>query len=576
MTSFSGDAFAEHMKAAAVQRDSYTTPAPTARKRTRHERNSSASTAPSEDKRDEMPANPLVALNTSRPATRNAAIAVKSFVKKQKLCGEQLIQLDSFLNDTPTIQEGKIFTLLLSLQNNVCCHLLSHATHSLVTQTNIQSYTDVVETRCLKNSSSRTRTLHGAVDITYQVTNDVQQEVDDLIDAASTDSASTPTSEDGPRPSEAANGLAKRTCGFVVVPRFTINAPLYGSRLPAGIWSLIKSLSAQWGRLELTIPAPDFLELCEIAGPFPHLQVVALNSDRYGNEHAEFRAPFLHAPKLQVLCLSNAFIDCFERELGERSQSTLAVRFPIHRSATEIFRMFKKFPNLRHLIVSTIHLIDDLPPQLSAPCPPLRSLVLYDCAFVLKYLTLPTLENLEIMFPNGGYGQLILDFVARSSCTLTFLGLEFFNDDSELECALRAAPSVASLRLSFDSTPQNACFVLRRLDILPHLKNIHVRVWSADNVDIWDMFLGLVQARPALLVADFCEISGRVPLPTAQQIAGFKAAVDRGMRITLRMNHDEPWQWPDGPEEDMDETFRSGFRAGGSLSYVWNYYPPIV
>src|ERR1700761_5497630 len=98
MTSFSGDAFAEHMKAAAVQRDSYTTPAPTARKRTRHERNSSASTAPSEDKRDEMPANPLVALNTSRPATRNAAIAVKSFVKKQKLCGEQLIQLDSFLN----------------------------------------------------------------------------------------------------------------------------------------------------------------------------------------------------------------------------------------------------------------------------------------------------------------------------------------------------------------------------------------------------------------------------------------------------------------------------------------------
>ena len=60
---------------------------------------------------------------------------------------------------------------------------------------------------CLKNSSSRTRTLHGAVDITYQVTNDVQQEVDDLIDAASTDSASTPTSEDGPSPSEAANGL---------------------------------------------------------------------------------------------------------------------------------------------------------------------------------------------------------------------------------------------------------------------------------------------------------------------------------------------------------------------------------
>ncbi|KAJ7199624.1 hypothetical protein GGX14DRAFT_661515 [Mycena pura] len=339
----------------------------------------------------------------------------------------------------------------------------------------------------------------------------------------------------------------------------TINAPLYGSRLPAGIWSLIKSLSAQWGRLELTIPAHDFLELCEVAGPFPHLQVVAINSTRYGkfrNEHAEFRAPFLHAPKLQVLCLSDAFIDCFEREPGERSQSTLAVMFPIHRSATEIFRMFKKFPNLHHLIVTTTCYIDDLPPQLSAPCPLLRSLVLHNCASVLKYLTVPTLENLEII-------------------TLTLLGLEYLKDDIELECALRAAPSVVSLRL-LDSTSQSACIVLHRLDILPHLKNIHVRGWSADNVDTWDMFLGLVQARPALLVADFCEMTGRVPLPTAQQIAVFEAAVGRGMRITLKRNHNERWQWPDGPEEDMDETFWPGFRICGSLPYVWNYYPPIL
>ncbi|KAJ6561367.1 hypothetical protein B0H10DRAFT_2239935 [Mycena sp. CBHHK59/15] len=35
--------------------------------------------------------------------------------------------------------------------------------------------------------------LHGAVDIVYQPTNDVQQEVDDLIDASSADAASTPT-----------------------------------------------------------------------------------------------------------------------------------------------------------------------------------------------------------------------------------------------------------------------------------------------------------------------------------------------------------------------------------------------
>ncbi|KAJ7211302.1 hypothetical protein GGX14DRAFT_565175 [Mycena pura] len=355
MTSFSGDAFAERMKAAAAQRESYTTPVHTARKRTRHDLSSAA---PSDDDRDEIPMNPLSILNTSRSATRNTATVVKSFAKKQKLRGEQLTQLDSFLNDTPTVREGKIFTLLLSLQNDVGNIIVAAPAFSVSPElkTNIQSYTHAVllspklaqyrgdlpvqhvmnilkkhrfdmppgiennpadmhkitsaiqdaftqcrssckkklfasvrvmrvnesgakvpfdlepaqhqnlfalaqalveGTKCritnslcgrialmrdvyLQNSGAafwtdldralgvmRTvangnedardamfeeliladKALHGAVDITYQVTNDVQQEVDDLIDAASADAASTPTSNDGPRLSEVANGL---------------------------------------------------------------------------------------------------------------------------------------------------------------------------------------------------------------------------------------------------------------------------------------------------------------------------------------------------------------------------------
>lgn len=44
--------------------------------------------------------------------------------------------------------------------------------------------------------------LHGAVEIIYQATNDVQQEVDDLIDAASADAASTTTRASSSVPSE--------------------------------------------------------------------------------------------------------------------------------------------------------------------------------------------------------------------------------------------------------------------------------------------------------------------------------------------------------------------------------------
>ncbi|KAJ7215533.1 hypothetical protein GGX14DRAFT_562742 [Mycena pura] len=346
MMSFSGDAFAERMKAAAAQRESYATPAHTARKRTRHERDGLSSAVPSEDERDETPMNPLIALNVSRPATRNAATVVKNFAKKQKLRGEQLTQLDNFLNDTPTVREGKIFTLLLSLQNDVGNIIVAAPAFSVSPElkTNIQSYavavllspklaqyrgdlpvqhvmnilkkhrfdmppgiennpadmqkiTSAIQdaftqsrssckkkvmrvnesgakvpfdldptqhqnlfalaqalvdgTKCritnalcgrialmrdvyLQNSGTafwtdldralgvmRTvangnedsrdamfeeliladKALHGAVDITYRVANDVQQEVDDLIDAASADAASTPTSSDEPGPS---------------------------------------------------------------------------------------------------------------------------------------------------------------------------------------------------------------------------------------------------------------------------------------------------------------------------------------------------------------------------------------
>lgn len=44
--------------------------------------------------------------------------------------------------------------------------------------------------------------LHGAVDIVYQSTNDVQQEVDDLIDASSANAASTPTAASQPDASQ--------------------------------------------------------------------------------------------------------------------------------------------------------------------------------------------------------------------------------------------------------------------------------------------------------------------------------------------------------------------------------------
>ncbi|KAJ7348434.1 hypothetical protein DFH08DRAFT_959837 [Mycena albidolilacea] len=143
MSSFSNDEFLQRMKAVAQNRPTIT-PVPS-RKRPRHARDGTSSPGPSEDERDENTGSiPLAGLNLahSRPATQNAANAVKSFAKKQKLRGEQLTQVDTFLNDTPTVREGKIFSLLLSLQNDVGNIIVAAPAFSVSPelQTNIKSY----------------------------------------------------------------------------------------------------------------------------------------------------------------------------------------------------------------------------------------------------------------------------------------------------------------------------------------------------------------------------------------------------------------------------------------------------
>ncbi|KAJ7198151.1 hypothetical protein GGX14DRAFT_573706 [Mycena pura] len=144
MSNFSNDAFLQRMKAVAQNRPTIT-PAPS-RKRTRHERDGASSTVGSDDERDEptMGSTPLAGLNfnCSGPATQNAVNAVRAFTKKQKLRGEQLTQVDAFLNDTPTVREGKLFTLLLGLQNDVANIIVAAPAFSVSPelQTNIRSY----------------------------------------------------------------------------------------------------------------------------------------------------------------------------------------------------------------------------------------------------------------------------------------------------------------------------------------------------------------------------------------------------------------------------------------------------
>ncbi|KAJ6615079.1 hypothetical protein B0H10DRAFT_2191214 [Mycena sp. CBHHK59/15] len=130
--SFAGNAFMQRMQAAVQHDRSTVTPGSTARKRRRHELDGSSSAAQSDDEGEDMPPAPL-GLGGSGPATRNATMAVKNYAKKQKLRGEQ---------DVQTVREGKLFVLLLALQNDVGNIIVAAPSFTVSPElkTNIQSY----------------------------------------------------------------------------------------------------------------------------------------------------------------------------------------------------------------------------------------------------------------------------------------------------------------------------------------------------------------------------------------------------------------------------------------------------
>ncbi|KAJ7477985.1 hypothetical protein B0H11DRAFT_1285398 [Mycena galericulata] len=127
---------------AAAQRERNTETPELSNSRKRRRTDGSTSAPQSEDENDVPPTPLILSSFGSGPATRNAAIAVKNFAKKQKLRGEQLTQLDTFLNDTQTVREGKLFAVLLGLQNDVGNIIVATPPFSVSPElkTNIQSY----------------------------------------------------------------------------------------------------------------------------------------------------------------------------------------------------------------------------------------------------------------------------------------------------------------------------------------------------------------------------------------------------------------------------------------------------
>ncbi|KAJ6612916.1 hypothetical protein B0H10DRAFT_2222693 [Mycena sp. CBHHK59/15] len=204
----------------------------------------------SDDEDDDIPGTPLTTSSSGATVNGNVALAIKNYTKKQKLRGKQQTLVDTFINDVQTVGGAKLFITLLTVQNDLQRIIAAAPPYAVspALKVNVQSYATAVllspklgmykgnmpvplcgrialmrkvylkednttfwdelnkalaimHTAAKGNEDARDlmfeglimkdKSLHGNINIVYQASDDIQQEVDDVIAASSVDTAIT-------------------------------------------------------------------------------------------------------------------------------------------------------------------------------------------------------------------------------------------------------------------------------------------------------------------------------------------------------------------------------------------------
>ncbi|KAJ7025943.1 hypothetical protein C8F04DRAFT_1009438 [Mycena alexandri] len=241
--------------------------------------------------------------------------------------------------------------------------------------------------------------------------------------------------------------------------------------MPPKIFSAIAEFSAQWGRLELTLPLSDIPSLEAIRGPFPELQSLAIDiSTARSFSQVTRLTGFLAAPRLRTvrlfsfhLTLNNVLVD---------SAQVTSLELKEHLSKLAWTAIFTRFPTLRHFTAGLS--FDESDPTAFKSVPPLESLCIDPSEDPLGMLTLPHLRRLKYYIDTARAGRL-LAFLSRSTCLLTHLTLRTYSvdDDTLLKC-LRAVPHLITLELERYSRNRGLYEHLQAPVLLPRLQHLAI------------------------------------------------------------------------------------------------------
>ncbi|KAJ6454378.1 hypothetical protein C8R45DRAFT_601914 [Mycena sanguinolenta] len=337
--------------------------------------------------------------------------------------------------------------------------------------------------------------------------------------------------------------------------------------LPHGLMDILKTRSAQWIRMEVSLSRRAMLELNSVSGPFPCLRILAIDTNESlphdfslnTNLYTHSCAPALVSLRLPGLS-ENVYP--FPEEVASPLLTTLELGFG---NSADAVGVFNHFPHLRNLV---LHVSFGYPPP---SCPTfivaahLRCLFLDGSVEFVPYVTLPALEHLITHLWDVEGSQAIVSLVERSRCPLHRLTLRRPTlAPATWSALLPVLESVSVLDLIQPSDadyedavhPPGAFFPPD--DPFPRLQMLTIAM-SELAAASYAQFLRVLEARPSLprarlyLDPDMVfplppDTASAPPIPT-DVIAGLARLTAHGMHIMVQT---PTHSWPAGSVNDAD------------------------
>ncbi|KAK7036249.1 F-box domain-containing protein [Favolaschia claudopus] len=342
--------------------------------------------------------------------------------------------------------------------------------------------------------------------------------------------------------------------------------------LPKGLLDVMAVYCGQWGRIELVVPADDFLVFNNITGPFPCLSSLTVKITDDSPSFSDLRiASIQNSPQLRALQLPGHIYKPHAPEsLAILPRGLTAARlFCVERPyntppatvSSSFSSLFRHLPHLVHLDLYVCRLPVN-PPNTRFKTSLLTLHLNLDDA--LDFLDVPTLQFLHTTLTCS---TSFTNFITHSQCRITTLSVEITNslNQDALAAVFGAVPELRTLVVAVVSSARwstiKRCEALFDIRLFPQLRNLIIE--ERATFPAYDRWSDLLELRTGMEYAQLYvhtepgQLNNPFVLPWREIEARWAVLAAGGMKPHVVMGK---YTWPsnakdEDPVEDLDFGF---------------------